>query len=428
MELGDTGAARLRRPLLAKSASREAKEADAGCLSEGSVPSSILLMCAAAIGTGVLALPYGVKCVGVLPALCLFALAGAAAYTSNVILFRCAQKTGLGSYGELMTDILGKHGAMVLDGFVCVEGLGAVATYLVFIMDYVPQVCAVFSEEAWCTDRINVVSAASLIIWPLSCLRGLGALRYVSTCSLLTIILTSLVVMAKAPYRFSALERPFMEAASEVHVGLGSTQAFSMACFAFMTHTNTPEIARQLRKPTPRRFHQVLCAHTLSLWAVYSAIGVCGFLSFLDATHQDFLTNYEIRDIFVVACRSLLSLTLVFACPMNIFPSMQALFNILKGLRPKSSGRVERSLYDCHEVRVPVTTACFAVSLGIALRSPHVADLISVISAFLSSPLMFAFPALMYLRILGQRDVAIPSMLMFLTVSLWIAELCRLLL
>jgi len=390
------------------------------------VSASVVLLCAAAIGTGVLALPYGVSCVGVVPAMFLFGLAGAAAYASNIILFRCARKTGQGSYGELMTGILGRHGAMVLDGFVCVEGLGAVATYLVFIMDYVPQVCDLGGEDLWCHDRTNVVMAASLLIWPLSCMRGLSGLRYTSTCSILTVLFTSTVVILKAPGCFARTGHDIADVLADIRVGPDAFQVLSMACFAFMAHTNTPEIALQLTNPTRGRFAQVVGLHTGLLWAVYCAIAVCGYISFIGGTHQDFLTNYDVRDAAVVLCRCLLSSTLVFACPINIFPAMQSLFNILEGFRDAPKGQRYVPLYEMDSVRVPVNTAAFALALGVAMRTPHVADLISVICAFFTSPLMFAFPAFMYWRILGRKDILMPACLLTLTAALWVAELLRL--
>lgn len=393
-------------------------------MAEGSVASSVTLLTAAAIGTGVLALPYGVSCVGILPAMALFALAAAASVVSNVILFACVHETGAGSYGELMTGILGQSGAMVLDLFVCVEGLGSVATYLVFIMDYVPQVCAIGGEDVWCTDRLRVVLTASMIIWPLSCLEGLSALRYVSTCSIVTVVFTSIVVLVKAPGCFARTESSFVEAVTEVHLGRPAFQALSMACFAFMTHTNSPEIALKLVRPTRERFWKVVGTHTALLWLIYCAIAVCGFLSFLHDTHQDFLTNYDVRDVLALLCRCMLSVTLVFACPINLCPSIRALFNILESVQPANGGG--RKLYQNAPLRVSVTTACFAIALGVALRTPRVADLISLISAFLTSPLMFTFPALMYRNILKRKNILVPALLHSLTGALWVAELTRL--
>lgn len=409
----------LKTPLIGRS------DSNPSFFGEGSTASSVVLLCAAAIGTGVLALPYGVSVCGVIPALILFAIAGAAAYASNVILFRCVHKTGLGSYGELMVGILGKYGAMILDGLVWIEGLGAVATYLVFIMDYVPQVCALWGEDAWCTDRMNILVAASAVIWPLSCLRGLSALRYVSTWSILTVILTCVVVIWKAHACFEKTGRALPEVLTETRLCMNSFQVLTMACFAFMNHTNTPEIALRLRAPSRRRFAKVVGTSSALLWAVYCAIATCGFVSFLEKTSPDFLTNYELRDVSVILCRVSLSVTLVFACPLNSFPAMQSLFNILESFR--SSGPKSVLLYDMNIVRVPVTTICFALTVLVAVRTPTVADLISVVCAFFSSPLMFAFPAVMYWRILGRRDYAMPVALITLTVALWVAEVLRLL-
>mmetsp|Transcript_96466 Transcript_96466/g.171521 ORF Transcript_96466/g.171521 Transcript_96466/m.171521 type:complete len:98 (-) Transcript_96466:75-368(-) len=86
----------------------------------------------------------------------------------------------------------------------------------------------------------------------------------------------------------------------------------------------------------------------------------------------------------------------------------------------------EESLYNTSSVRIPVTTACFAMALGVALKTPDVADLISTLSAYGSSPLMFAFPAVMYWRILGRKGVCLPVGLLLLTAALWIAESIRL--
>eukprot|EP00929_Paragymnodinium_shiwhaense_P044677 TRINITY_DN22903_c0_g1_i1.p1 TRINITY_DN22903_c0_g1~~TRINITY_DN22903_c0_g1_i1.p1 ORF type:complete len:422 (-),score=79.01 TRINITY_DN22903_c0_g1_i1:51-1316(-) len=413
------------KPLLPKAAAKAAgKRKEEGCFDEGSLASSVALLCSAGIGTGVLALPYAFSIVGVIPALSLFVIAGVASYLSNTILCKCVHKTGVGTYGGLMQQAIGESASSVLDAFVCLEGLGAVATYLVFIMDYVPQLCSLYDENAWCTDRTGVALAASLIIWPLSCFEGLSALRYVSTCSLLTMLFTCIVVVAKAPSQFAALERPVSSAVMEMKIHSGGFQVISIACFAYMTHTNTPEIAQKLQAPSDGRFGRMVGAQTLIMTVGYVLIAVSGYLSFLDGTSQDFLTNYELGDLCIIASRVLLSWTLIFACPINICPGIQSLFNILDRWQTRrTGGGADQGLYSKASIRIPVTTACFAFSLGVALRTPHVADLISTLSAFLSAPLMFAFPALMYFKILGGEDFVVPGMLIMLTVTLWLAEL-----
>lgn len=70
-------------------------------------------------------------------------------------------------------------------------------------MDYVPQVCELFGPELWCTEKLNVAAAATAVVWPLSCLKGLSALRYTSSCSIATIVFTCLVVLWKTPSHFS---------------------------------------------------------------------------------------------------------------------------------------------------------------------------------------------------------------------------------
>ena len=67
--------------------------------------------------------------------------------------------------------------------------------------------------------------------------------------------------------------------------GANRSEVLSMACFAFMTHTNSPEIAlRFTGGPSSARW--VLAVQTLVLWAVYCGIAVCGYMSFLEDTKQ----------------------------------------------------------------------------------------------------------------------------------------------
>jgi len=418
---GTSAAAELEKPLLSTGSPNASRK------HSGSAWNAVVFLFAGAIGAGVLTLPYGVSCVGVLPALGLFALAGIASYCSNVILFRCAHKTGLGTYGDLMVGILGRRGTLILDFLVFLEGSGTVATYLVFLMDYVPQVCALGGEGLWCRDRFNVLVAASLIVWPLSCFRGLSALQYTSACSMAAIVLTSIVVISKAPHCFAQTGSEFLPAVSEVRWNRDAFQVLTMACFSFMVQTQAPEIALLLRSPSRATTSRVVGKASAYLWAVYSAIAVCGFLSFLDATSADFLAGYEVHDHAVQLCRCTLSLSLLCGCPLQMFPSVQAFFNMMERLFPAVYGKRQVPLYDIDYLRVPVTTGMFATVFYVALKSPSVAELISGLGAFLAAPLMFAFPALMYRYILGQRDVAVPAILLLLTVVLWSAEFVRLL-
>lgn len=416
---GTSAAADLEKPLLSKESPNSSRKAN------GSPLKAIVILFAGTIGAGVLTLPYGVSRVGVLPAVALFALAGIASYSSNVILFRCAHKTGLGTYGDLMFGILGRRGTMILDFVIFLEGSGSCATYLVFLMNYVPQVCALGGEGLWCRDRFNVLVATTLVVWPLSCFRGLSALGYTSACSMVAISLTSVLVISKAPRCFAQTGSEFLPAVSEVRFNRDAFQVLTMACFAFMVQTQAPEIALLLRSPSRATISRIVGKSSAYLWAVYSAIAVCGFLSFLDATSADFLAGYEIHDHAMQLCRVMMSVSLLCACPLQMFPSMQGLFNVLERLFPAPEGTRRLSWYDTDWVRVPVTTGCFAIIFFVALRAPSVADLICGLGAFAAAPLMFAFPALMYRHILGQRDVALPAMLLLLTVVLWVAEFVR---
>ena len=62
--------------------------------------------------------------------------------------------------------------------------------------------------------------------------------------------------------------------------------------------------------------------------AFYILISVCGYLSFVEGTQRNIIMNYANSDVFAIISRSALTLTLLFALPINLNPTLRSLLRV----------------------------------------------------------------------------------------------------
>mmetsp|Transcript_19388 Transcript_19388/g.16212 ORF Transcript_19388/g.16212 Transcript_19388/m.16212 type:complete len:227 (+) Transcript_19388:80-760(+) len=164
-------------------------------------------------------------------------------------------------------------------------------------------------------------------------------------------------------------------------------QALSLGTFAFMNQVNAVCITAELHKPTPARQGIVCISSSMCLFLCYATLMTCVYLTFGQATTSNFLQNYPVDDSAVNACRVAVSLMLVFACPLNLFPVTSSFFHAIERCDLESNPRV-RSAFN-----ITVLTICLVAAIWV----PDVGSFIGFVSAYMSTPLMMTLPAFIYI-------------------------------
>jgi Transmembrane amino acid transporter protein len=227
-------------------------------------------------------------------------------------------------------------------------------------------------------------------------MRDMSTLAYTSFVSVLAdIVLIGIVVL------FSPVSRSVQEAGglgtvmahhwidARVFIGLGVLST-AMACqhSAFL-------IANSLTHPTPHRWSIVTQSSLVIAGFLSIALGLIGYLGFLEHTQGDILNNLEKDSTYVNAARGLLALTMVFTYPMESFVARHVLGQLWLG----SASAMEQ-----HH-RYLLTIVLYIGSLVPALMFHDLGLVLSLTGSLGASAVAYIGPGMVYLGINGRDFV-----------------------
>lgn len=167
---------------------------EAASVQNASLASTVLNLSNNIIGAGILSLPWCLKEAGMLEGLALFVVVGLLSGSSMVLIAICCEQTRLFTFKQLGEHALGKCFGCILQLSMLIYTSLSCVSFLVLAGDFfsgdsgvVRGLCGSGREVCmFFEDRFNAVLAVTvLVLFPLSCLRDLNALRYTSFLSML---------------------------------------------------------------------------------------------------------------------------------------------------------------------------------------------------------------------------------------------------
>lgn len=173
-------------------------------LGRGSLRGSIFSLCAAAIGGGILSLPYVLRICGYVQGILILALGAFSAYWSMHIIVDLAITHSLPNYSEIAYKAGGHQLCKLLEIFIILLMFGSCVSFQIICTSLIQYVFAEFGLEHdivrsfWFTVWVGLLIAL-LILLPLSLKRDMHAFRYVSLLSILALAYTAIVMIIKVP-------------------------------------------------------------------------------------------------------------------------------------------------------------------------------------------------------------------------------------
>ncbi len=289
------------------------------------------------LGTGILAIPGGVKGAGMIWGLTFTLITGALAFFS---LFLLGELLPFGGRNPTLNSIaqrsMGKFGGVITDVSLLANCFGAATSYLII---------ASTSIESLIGDdypRQVYVVLCVVAVLPLCMLRRVDMLRftsYLATFALL--LLTVVVVLFALPWsetgRYHDFFNPCAGKSSDACRGaiVASTNPIDILR-QFVTFTNAytcqqgmVPICAELERPTRRRKLIVISGAIGTACVLYIAVGVAGYLTFGDLVESDILRNYPTTSPFVAAARVGMTINVVTSYPLQLFFSRISLVSLL---------------------------------------------------------------------------------------------------
>lgn len=152
-----------------------------------------------AVGAGVLGVPFAVRSMGaVLGALSLCLVMATSVLTLNV-LTRAARAYGASSYQELVRKSMGRFAAHAVSLTLIAYVFGSCVAYTIACADVFGEFNArAFGSRSFAANRsVIVLFTSTCVMLPLSLLRSMERMAFASSFSVLALLYTAVVVVAK---------------------------------------------------------------------------------------------------------------------------------------------------------------------------------------------------------------------------------------
>jgi amino acid permease len=270
---------------------------------QGTVFTGTLSIAHTILGSGMLAMPYAIASVGLIPGLLLVLGSGSASAFALWLLTHCGNHLKLESESsespfnqELETggsiarplpvsffalaSITYPKAAILFDSAIAIKCFGVATSYLVVIGDLMPQVILGFnpllSGTVW-VSRSLWISLAMIIIIPLSSVSRLDSLRHTSLIALCSVAyLVGLVITF-----FLSPEFPFVpEEVDLFRFSPDIMKTLPIFVFAFTCHQNIFSVQNELKNNSQTQLNLVIVNSITLALGVYYIIGVLGYLMY----------------------------------------------------------------------------------------------------------------------------------------------------
>ncbi|CAE7732381.1 RPA190 [Symbiodinium microadriaticum] len=303
-----------------------------GPMRRGSLRGSIFTLMSAAIGSGVLLLPYAFSLVGLPLGLLTLFFGTYCLATSLRLIMTISHITGCDSYAKSAAAVLGPSAGRALACLMVGEALCGQASFIKFLSDLLPRVLpSVFGGFSKPQMAVIVVCLA----FPASACRDLSVLRHVTMISFFSLAFMATLVVSGA-LGGPVLDDEHMEVimhgrgTSTLHV-LPQTWSIVLSAL-YCQHVAIP-VYRQLHNSDSRRVNKVLLRSCTALSVMYAVVASCGIVAHGAATPENILLAYPKDHRAASLAQLLTGCSLLVALPLGVQPARDQFPEVLRAWR-----------------------------------------------------------------------------------------------
>lgn len=259
---------------------------------------TVFLLLNTMIGSGIVVQPYVFSQAGVVVTLWAYLIIGVMIYFGVDMLIRAAEKVGIYHYSEVAEKVLGPYGRVVVDLSIVINNAGALLSYILIVGSLAAQVIDTIvygtcSTSHWyCHPAFLTVFPIVFFTVPLCLIRSFGHLAIISYVSIAVIAAIVLLVVVGGP-----VERVYYEHNSHNQVVLGSFYGmmstigdivFAMGYITAIFHAFHGMKNKSIYHFTKAAMQTTGCGVLMCLLT-----GLVGYLSFLDETDTNIVSNFS---------------------------------------------------------------------------------------------------------------------------------------
>ncbi|KAJ4460775.1 Transmembrane amino acid transporter [Paratrimastix pyriformis] len=291
--------------------------------------SSVANLSNAAVGAGILGLPFAFYKAGIIWATLLMILVVGCTCISFYMMARMSQQFQCRSYDDVSAAAFGVPGRVV--GTVClvVYYFCVLWAYVILIGNFLTLLfLPVCGATCIATNRYFMVGLVmALVILPLSTLKRMHHLRVTSYVALVAILLAVVVIVVRfaVPYGARPAGTPVLFQ-FDVQVVL----AFPIMLLAFAAQGNVVSIHYELGGPDRERsMAWVIITSVLICFCFYFTAGLMGYLLFPTGLTGDVFLSFDPNDPLAIVARVGVLVSIVFSYPVVFYPAREVMFSVV---------------------------------------------------------------------------------------------------
>lgn len=392
--------------------------------SKGSPAKAVMFLMNTIIGGGIVTLPFVMSIFGIFLGILIFICVYLMTIFSCVILLRVKNNSKRTHYGTIGTFCFGYKGKMLIDVIIIINNFGMCMSYFIIFGQNLHKILVEnLQSDAWWTQKYVWIILIWLVILPFVFFKDFDRLKFVSFLSTSSIIIYFLLTLYTFFIKYSngsLVENVhfFPSSSFDFRKGMGS---FPSVFLAFTFQYNFFPVYKTVKNVDDKKMLWI------SFWAltlvliVYCLVGVCGYLSYGEDIHINFLESISIDDIGPVFYYILLiafSSAVSFSVPLFFFGCRNyilSLYHDIKHFWIEGKDEKEKTL-SAYLVKRPwsermhpkansnsvfyiTTIVIYLIVLLCATSLKEIGPAFNVIGAICANAISFLLPAAFYLKI-----------------------------
>jgi amino acid permease len=343
------------------------------------------------IGAAIVTLPYALTLYGYILGTFLMICSALASLFGLYLFELCASRLGRKSSPFAVALITVPQTAYVLDSLIAIKSLGVGLSYLIIIAElmqmFIKGLPGITEDSKWLSPQIWLGILAIPIVG-LSFLPRMDYLRYSSYLGMMCVFyLVGLSIWDAIAHGIPNSDK-FVAFAS---FKLEALSRFSLFIFAFTCHQNLFPIHNESKNNSIRHI-TMICTISISLaFVLYMVFGMLSYARYADTLTGSVLKAVPNDPPFQVA-RVLFVFLLAFSYPLQVLPFRNSCIKLIP-LKEEVKKRYTLVLF------VGVTLFMLIFDFGIAMATPDITNVMSLVGSVTSSVICYILPALFYISL-----------------------------
>lgn len=295
-----------------------------GPIKDGSLRGGILAIVSITFGGGCLSFPYAMAMVGPVLGTGIFLIMGILSFITIKYLLTNAFYQNAMDFNGLVEKTLGRKVRIANDCANLILQTGLLISYQYIISSLSLQVLNYFFGLP-CEGVVKVIQisvAAICLQIPLSMLKDISKLQYVSLVGTIAILFSVLIILVECPfYLMNYVKDNSISLVPPKGIKFNFIDTIGILLYGFSSHNGIFQTFQELKRPGERRCHKVLNRAFYLELALYLPLTLAGFFSTFYDTPDVFLKRENLpqfkNDYFIIIVRIFLVLTLNSSIAVN---------------------------------------------------------------------------------------------------------------